>query len=196
MTSQPVTPGAPLPPQRPRKYRPSAWWLVLGLGLYVLAALASFLLIAVLLVAFIDSDATVRADGKPRQVSVSTDGDRLMWLADDDATCRVVDAATGQEIPLRRVSDDLERTDSGEDLVGVYRFSPGSGDLEVTCTAASGTDPDEDLVVIGSVPELESFAVGILLAIVLPGALALLGLIIVLWTAILWSLRQPRPKGS
>lgn len=195
MTSEPASTGAAPAPPRPRKDRPSAGWFVLGLGLFLLSIAASVVLIVLLLVGFLASDATVRADGQPHRVSVSTDGDRLMWLADDDASCRVADAATGQEIPLRRVTDDYERTDEGEDLVGAYRFDPGSGELEVTCTPAAGTDPDDDLVLIGSVPELETLAAGVLLAIVLPGLLALVGLVIVLWTGILWSLRPARPRG-
>ena len=197
MTSEPAPAAPPArASHRPQKPRPSAWWFVVGLGIFLLSVIASIVLFSLLLVGFIASDATVHADGQPHRVSVSTDGDRMLWLADDDTRCRVVDATTGREIALRPVGESFERTDSGEDLDGVYRFSPGSGHLEVTCVPVAGSDADDDFVLIGSVPELESFVVAVGLAIVLPGALALIGLVIVLWTGILWSLRPPTPKGS
>ena len=115
-------------------------------------------------------------------------------LEDDAIACEIVDLATGEQIPIRTVSGHFERSDSGGDLEGLYRFSPGSGNLEITCTApAPAEDGADDLVLVGPMPEVENIVVGVLLAIVVPGLLGLAGLVMLIWTGILWSLRDPKP---
>ena len=162
----------------------------------MVAVALAFALVIWLVVAFLGSDATVRADGQAHQVSVGTDGDRMLWL-DDDTTCSVVDRATGDPITLRPVRGYFERPDSNSDLVGLYKFDPGSGDLEVTCVqAAHSRDDDDDLVLIGPVLKFETIGLAVLLVIVIPGILGLAGLIVLIVTGILFATRDPRPKQA
>lgn len=196
MTSAPPPSGYPPGWQQPpRKYRPSAWWFALGGALIVAAGVLAVAMVVWLLVAFFDSDASVRADGAPHQVSVGTDGDRMLWLDDDDTTCEIVDRATGETITLRTVSGDFERSDSNGDLEGLYRFDPGSGDLEITCVQAVQEFGD-DRVLITPMPEIENVALAILLAVVIPGLLGLAGVIALIVTTILFVTRDPRPKTT
>ncbi|WP_460834908.1 hypothetical protein [Nocardioides hungaricus] len=197
MTSTPGPYGAYSPvPQPPRRYRPSAGWFVAGIALIVVAVVVAVGIFVWLLAGFLDTDATVRADGEPRQVSVGTDGDRMLWLDDQTTSCRIVDGETGAKIPVRTVTGSFERSDSNGDLVGLYRFSPGSGSLEVTCTSSLAGIGPAPVVLIGPMPQIGNFVVGILLAILIPGLLGLAGLVMLIVTGILWSVRDPRPKVS
>lgn len=198
MTSAPPPSGYPpgwQPP--PKKYRPSAWWFSLGIGLLVAAGLIFVGMMVWLLAGFLDTDAVVRADGEPHQVSVGTDGDRMLWLEEGDETsCQVIDRGTGEPVEIRTVGGDYQRNDSHGDLSGLYRFSPGSGDLEVTCMGVSFHRADDAAVVlIGPMPEIDNFVIGILLAIAVPGLLGLAGVIALITTGILYSSREPRPKA-
>lgn len=191
--SYPVPSGYPPgQPARPVKYRPSWWWFVVGGGLIVLGVVVAVGLFIWALSGFLRSDATVAADGQAHTVTVGTGGERMLWLDDDHQTCTITDVRSGETIPLERVSGSFERSDSHGDLEGLYKFSPGSGKLSVTCEQAGvgrvGT------VLIGPMPEIGSFVVGILLAIFVPGLLGLAGLIILVVTGILFATRQARPK--
>ncbi|GAB2450202.1 hypothetical protein GCM10027062_34260 [Nocardioides hungaricus] len=167
-----------------------------GIALIVVAVVVAVGIFVWLLAGFLDTDATVRADGEPRQVSVGTDGDRMLWLDDQTTSCRIVDGETGAKIPVRTVTGSFERSDSNGDLVGLYRFSPGSGSLEVTCTSSLAGIGPAPVVLIGPMPQIGNFVVGILLAILIPGLLGLAGLVMLIVTGILWSVRDPRPKVS
>ena len=191
--SYPVPSGYPpgFPP-RPIKYRPSWAWFVVGGGLIVAAIVVAVALFAWALSGFLDTDATVRADGRAHAVDVGTDGDRMLWLDDATQTCTITDAESGDEITQRPVSGSFDRSDSNGDLQGLAKFDPGSGHLSVTCDSA-GLGRTES-VLIGPMPEVGSFVVGILLGILVPGALGLAGAVVLLVTGILFATRQPRPK--
>lgn len=179
-------------PQRPVKYRPSGWWFAVGGGLIVVAVVVAVIAFVWALSAFLHTDAVVRADGETHRVEVSTDGDRMLWM-DHDQSCEIVDAATGETIALRPVSGSFERLESGEDLEGMYKFDPGSGDLTVTCTTTALGQSGN--VLIGPMPHIASFVIGILVAIFVPAGLGLAGLVILIVTGVLFTTRQPRPKS-
>ena len=179
----------PVPPQR-RKPRPSGWWFVVGTALVVAAIIAAIGLFWWTLSAFLDSDATISADGRPHEVSVGTDRDRMIWLESGrPEDCRVVDARTGDPIPLDPVGAAYTRSDSGGDWHGVARFDPGSGDLVVTCDGGGSA-------LISPAPRIGSFVVGILATILVPLLLGLAGLVTLIVTGILWATRPSRAEAG
>lgn len=189
--SYPVPSGYPpgQPPLPPKK-RPSWWWFVVGGGLIVAAIVAGVGLFIWTLSGFLDTDAKVAADGDPHQVSVGTDGERMLWLEDGfGQQCSIVDRSTGDEIPLHRVSATYDRSDPSGDWSGFARFDPGSGDLEVTCAASAGA------VLIGPAPRIGNFVAGVLATIFVPLFLGLAGLAILIVTGIFFVSRPARPKG-
>jgi hypothetical protein len=191
--SYPVPSGYPPGyPQRPVKYRPSWVWFVVGGGLIVVALVLAVVLFAWALSGFIRTDATVRADGEAHSVSVGTDRDRMLWMDPRSQTCDITDTESGDPVDLRGVTGSYHRSDSHGDFEGLYRFSPGSGHLSVTCQTigAGGTDS----VLIGPMPQIGNFVAGILLGILVPGLLGLAGAIVLLVTTILFATRQARPK--
>lgn len=200
MTSAPPPSGYPpgwQPPPR-KKYRPSAWWFALGIGLLVAAGLFAVGMFIWLLAGFLDTDAIVAADGEPHQVTVGTDGDRMLWLEEgDDTDCTILDLESQEPIEIRTVGGSYERSDSNGDLEGLYAFSPGSGNLEVTCMGLGfHRGDDAPVALIGPKPEIDSFVIGIVVAVVVPGILGLAGFIALITTGVLYSSREPRPKQA
>ncbi|HEU5035794.1 MAG TPA: hypothetical protein VFT70_02230 [Nocardioides sp.] len=196
MSSAPPPPGPPYGypppyPPRPQKYRPSGWWFALGIGLFVLAAGTAIGVFVWILAAFLDFDAYVDADGRPHEVTVSTDGDRMLWMDSTAQSCRVIDRETGKPIPLHGVSGHFSRSDDRGDFEGLQKFDPGSGHLEITCVQTDGGAPGT--VLISAAPRIGSLVAGILVAIFVPGILGLAGLVVIIVNGILWSTRQPRP---
>jgi hypothetical protein len=190
--SHPVPSGYPpgQPPLPPKK-RPSGWWFVVGGALIVAAVVAAVGLFIWTLSGFLDTDASIDADGDSHRVSTGTDGERMLWLEDSfGQECTIVDLRSGEEVPLHRVSAEYNRSDPSGDWSGFARFDPGSGDLEVTCTASDG------VVLIGPAPRIGSFVVGILATIFVPLFLGLLGLAILIVTGILFVSRPVRPKAG
>ncbi|CAI9419054.1 hypothetical protein [Nocardioides sp. T2.26MG-1] len=197
MTQLPPPYGpSPVPP-RPAKPRPSAWWFGLGIALILSAVAAGVGLFVWTLSAFLQTDVEVVRDGEAHAVEVSTDGDLMLWSYDFESrpSCSVVDRATGDEIELRRPGGEFRR-DSGTagDWVGTWRFDPGSGDLEVSCTATDSSPLST--VEIGPAPRIGSFVVGILATIVVPLLLFLAGVAVLLVTGILWSVRPARTPAA
>ena len=211
--SYPVPSGYP-PGWRPvpQKYRPSWVWFLVGSALIVLAGVIGVALFVWALWPFFSTDARVSADGRPHVVTVEIDGDRMLWRESDvfDPGCRVVDTATGEEIPLRPVTSQLTRDLGDGEFVASYRFAPGSGRVEVTCAAgvdadgsgpsASG-DPDwemgwiDEQVVIGPAPNVGGMVVAMIAGVVVPGLLGLAGLAMLVVTGILWTTRPARPRA-
>ena len=189
--SYPVPPGRP-PYQHPapRKPRPSGWWFVVGGGLVVVAGAAALGLVVWALWPLLHTDASVPADGRPHLVTVSTDGDRMLWRHDDvfDPGCRITDTATGELVLLRPVTSQVSRDFGDGDWTAAYRFDPGSGHLEVVCDRGGSIE-------IGAAPTVRGVVVGLLLAILVPGLLGLLGLATLVVTGILWTTRPARPKA-
>ena len=189
--SYPVPSGYPPGhPPIPLTYRPSAWWFVLGGGLILLSIGAAIGLFIWTLAAFFETDATVPADGAPHQVTVSTDGDRMLWRDSRvfDPGCTLVDSATGGEIDLRPVTSQLTKDLGDGEWTAAYRFDPGSGRLDVTCS--SGGE-----IQIGPAPSLGGFVGGIIATIALPTLLGLFGLATLIVTGIMWAGRPARPQG-
>lgn len=180
----------PPPGALPRKYRPSAWWFALGVGLIVAAVLAAVALFVWTLSSFLDTQARILADGQAQLVSVEQDSELMLW--GDQAggqSCSIVDSATGEQVERRSTGGRFERSDSNGDFQGLWRFETGSGELEVTC---QGGGP----VLLGATPAFGSFMLGLLLIFVVPGALGLAGVASLITTGILWSLREPRPRSA
>ncbi|MBA2953460.1 hypothetical protein GON03_03985 [Nocardioides sp. MAH-18] len=206
--SYPVPSGYPPgQPPRPQKYRPSWVWFLAGGALIVLAGLIGVALFVWALWPFFSTDARVPADGRPHVVSVDTDGDRMLWRDDDvfDPGCRVVDTATGEEIPLRPVTSQMTRDLGDGEFVASYRFSPGSGELEVTCAAGVEADPDDatdpdwrmgwgEEVVIGPAPNVGGMVAAMATGVIVPGLLGLAGLAMLVVTGVLWASRPARPR--
>ncbi|RYP84603.1 hypothetical protein EKO23_15170 [Nocardioides guangzhouensis] len=181
----PYQPPSPPPPKK--KPRPSGWWFVLGGGLMVAALAVAVLLFALLFKGLFTTDASLRADGQAHEVTVPTDGDRMLWAdtLDGEPDCRVTDTETGDEIPLSSPSGEFQRNEQ----TGFARLHPGSGRLSVTC-AGSG-----EQVEIGPAPSLGGLVGGVLAAILVPMLLGSAGFVVVLVTGILWATRPARPKA-
>lgn len=138
--------------------------LLLPLGV-ILAAVALFVvLLGTVFKGALGVDANVPADGMPYAVQVPTDRDRILLATANSATqCQVTDLETGAQIAL-------------EDLPGGHvsrgredwRFDPGSGRLEIVCSAGS---PGTQMRVV---PAFERGSVTILFAV--PGLVAAVGL--------------------
>jgi hypothetical protein len=180
-------------PQRPQKYRPSGWWFVLGTGLIIVAIGIAVGVFIWLLAAFLDFDATIDADGKPHHVTVGTDRDRMLWTDSTAQRCQLVDLSTNKRIPLHQVDGNFSTSDENGDFEGFLSFDPGSGNIEITCVQTDGSTPGT--VLIGPLPRVDSLVVGVLIAIFVPAILGLTGLVIIILNGILWSTRQPKPKG-
>lgn len=177
-------------PGLPRKPRPSGWWFVLGGALLVAAVVAGIALFVWTVSGFLDTDARVPADGRPHRVTVGTDGDRMLWAPRGSAErCAIVDLATGGPIALDPAGGRYDRSDGDGRWRGVARFDPGSGRLEITCTAADRYGAD---VLVGKAPRLASFVAGLLATVLVPLALGLAGLGVVIVTGILFATRAPR----
>lgn len=177
------------PPPKPRRRRPSAWWFALGGGF--IAASAASLVVGLLfflstVTGFLQVDATIEADGLPHEVSVPTDGARMVWADQGVADCLIIDTATGAEVSTTRVVGDFERSDDSGDWIGVSRFDAGSGDLKVTCTADSGR------IEIGPAPKIANFVGGLLILIFVPTGLGIIGLVSLIITGVLFAIGGPR----
>ncbi len=204
---QPSPPPGHQPPF-PQKYRPSWAWFVVGGGLILVGIVVGVALFVWALWPLFSTDARVPVDGQGHAVTVDTDGDRLLWRDDDvfDPGCRVVDTATGEEIDLRPVTSQLSRDTGDGEFVAAYRFDPGSGRLEVTCSSG-GSDALDDRgdgdwhmtlgeeVVIGPAPNVGGLIGGIVAGIAVPGLLGLFGLATLIVTGVLWATRPARPKS-
>jgi hypothetical protein len=157
--------------------------IAIGVGLFVWTVLG-----------FMKTDATVAADGRPHQVSVGTDGDRMLWVHEYDAAdCSIVDRATGREVTYSPVTGSFTRSTGRDEWVGDRRFDPGSGELRIICDAAGG--PAQ----IGPAPQIGTFVGGILGTILVPIALGLAGLVVLIVTGVRFATgapRKPQPTPS
>jgi hypothetical protein len=73
--------GAHPPPGPAGKPRPRAWWFAVGAALVVAGVVTGIVLVVRIFDSgFLDVEATVPADGAAHQISVSTDGDRYLWV--------------------------------------------------------------------------------------------------------------------
>jgi hypothetical protein len=210
--SYPVPSGYPPGhPPLPPKDRPSGWWFVVGAGLIVLALGAGVGLFIWTLSAFFQTDATVPADGQTHQITVDTDGQRMLWRDDDifDPGCAVVDLGTGNRIELRPVTSQFTKDFGEGEWTAAYRFDPGTGRLAVTCAAAPSIDDgslddgslddgsldDGGEVQIGPAPSIGGFVGGLIATIAIPSLLGLFGLAVLIVNGILWSTRPARPRA-
>ena len=182
--------GAPGPPASPRRRRPSGWWFVVGAGLVLAGIAIGAGLFVATLKGFLDTEATVPADGRPHAVSVGTDGDRMLWGHDgvpDRADCLIRDRATARNVVPAPVGGSFSRSDSSGDWVGLLRFDPGSGRLEVTCTRAAGGEFQ-----IGAAPDIGTYVGGIFATVLAPLVLGGIGLVVLIVTGVLFATGGPR----
>jgi hypothetical protein len=191
--STPPLPSYPpyaAPPPTTQRRRPSKWWFALGAGLVVAAVVIGVTVLVLTVRGFMETDATVRVDGRTHSVTVPTDGDRILWYdrSTTDPTCEVVDLETGEPIRLEDPDASYER-DFGDrgDQVGAWTFDPGSGELEVTCS------PDLQTVVeIGPSPDFASFFGGIAVGILVPLLLGGTGFVLLIVVGVLYATGRPR----
>lgn len=190
----PLAPGVPFgtPPPRPPKYRPSAGWLVLGCGLILTAIVVAVGMSIWLFVGLFDFDAAIDSDGQPHVVDVGTDRDRMLWMDSTTQSCQVIDLQNGRPIALRQVTGEYTRSDSQGDFEGLLRFAPGSGHLQITCVQTDGGP--SGTVIVSALPRLGSSVAAIIVTVAVPSVLGLVGFVVLMWTGVLWSLRQPRPR--
>ena len=187
--------GAPGPPPAPRRPRPSGWWFVVGTGLILGGIALGIGIFAWTLQGFLNTEATVPVDGRPHQVGVGTDGDRMLWLEDGfTQRCTIRDLENGAPVSLSPVTGSFHRSDGSGDFRGGYRFDPGSGRLGVTCRSMPGgaMDASAGSVLIGKAPRIGSFAVGILAGILVPLVLGAAGLVILIVTGVRFATGAPR----
>ncbi|MET1059464.1 MAG: hypothetical protein ABWX84_07690 [Nocardioides sp.] len=177
----------PPPQQQQQKPRPSRWWFAVGGGLMLFAAAVGVAAWVLLFRGLMQTDTSVPVDGRSHQVTVPTDGDRMVW-ADTLAErpqCTVTDRESGQEIPLKATNGTFERNEQ----TAVRSFAPGSGTLDVTCEGDPSTE-----VEIGPAPDITAFVGGVLVGVLVPLLLGGTGFVIVLVTGVLWTTRPPRPR--
>ncbi len=184
---QPYGAPPPTPYQQPGKPRPRAVLFVVGGVLLVLAPLVFAGSLLWTLRPLTQSDGVVTADGTPQQVDLPAGEDRGLFLAGDDAgtTCTAVDSA-GTNVEFGFPGGDF----TTGDWRAVNRFHTGAGDLTLTCQSP---DPS-DQVRIGPLPSTGGLVGGLLVGILAPMVLGLLGLLVLIVTAVLWGTRPPRPK--
>jgi hypothetical protein len=113
------------------------WWLLGPLVVFLLTAVVAGILL-VRLLGLTGTDAVVPIDATPHRVQVPAEQDLMLWVDQDLPTpsCRVREW-DGGEVALHRVSQRTTRDEGRGRESGRWQFSPGSGRLEVTCTAAS-----------------------------------------------------------
>ena len=180
-------------PPYPEKKRPSAAWFGLGIALIVASVVAGFGLLIWTFSGFVDAaEASFYADGKPHEVQVGTDGDRMLWRA-GAGPCRVVDLEGGGPVALERPGGTFRRADSLGNLRGAYRFDPGSGHLSVACRPRGSMITEAG---IGPAPHTGRFLAGIVATVLVPGLLGLAGVVVLIVTGILWSIRPAQPAGG
>jgi hypothetical protein len=187
----PGPPPGPLPPSPAPKARPSAWWFVVGVVLLLLAALVLVVALVWGFRSLLVTDATVPVDGEPHAVGVDTDRDRMLYVdtGAEEPVCTVRDTATGEDLPTARPGGDFTRGTGGTEWRGRWTVDPGSGELEVTCTGAAGTE-----VQVGPAPSIGGFVVAVLVAVLVPLLLGGAGFVVLLVTGVLWATRPPRRR--
>jgi hypothetical protein len=79
-------------------------------------------------------DARIPVDGRPHQVTVPSDGDRMIFAdaSGNRRPCRVTDSS-GREIQQRDLFGDLTVSRNGREWSGLTRFDPGDGEIVVSC---------------------------------------------------------------
>jgi hypothetical protein len=181
-----------------RKTRPSAWWFMVPVALF-LGAVVVFALVIVptfgpAIRSVLRTDASVPLDGQQHSVVLDGTGDRYLWFPDGvapDAGCLVMDAASRQPIPLRRPFGTTTRDLNGVPEHAEFVFSPVSAELVVTCGRPGFYSSQVPYVEIGPAIGIHGFArIGVsILAMI---ALAGLGAVSLLALIILFATRQPR----
>ena len=151
-----------------------------------MTAIVAFVgLFAWTLTGFLDTDATIRADGDARTVELEGDERRMLWLEDGyEQTCEVTDD-DGVAVDTRPVGGDFTRSDGSGDWTGSVTFDPPSATVGVTCDG-------EGSVILGPAPAIGSFVGGLLATILVPLLLGGLGVAVLIVTGVLFATGRPR----
>jgi hypothetical protein len=142
---------------------------------------------------FLATDATIEVDAQPHEVTVPTDSDRMLWFDETvtEPTCEIVDRESRERVRLEKPDATYTRDfGSAGDQRGEWRFDPGSGRLEVTCSPASGS-----VVEIGPAPDFGRFVGGIALGIFLPFFIGGVGFLLLIVLIVLFVTGRPRHQA-
>jgi len=121
-----------------RRSRPSLWWLLGPVAVFLVTLVVSgFMFLRLLELG--KTDAVVPVDGASHNVRVDSDKDRMIWVTQNAPTpdCEVREAASGERLPLHRVTITTTRDNGTGSESGRWRVDPGSGDLHVTCSGGA-----------------------------------------------------------
>jgi hypothetical protein len=189
------TPGSPqygVPPPPQKRRRPSGWWFVLAVGLMVVGVAVGVTVLVLTIKSFTETDAKISADGRPHQVSVATDSERMIWVVENDqASCTIVDRETGAEVEYTGTPDaSYTKSSDGSDWEGDQTFDPGSGQLEVTCTQDGGP------IQIGPAPDFGDFFGGLAIGVFLPFFIGGVGFLMLIVVIVLFVTGSPRKEPA
>lgn len=178
--------GVPAAP-KPRRRRPSRWWLVSGLLMLVVGAGLSLGALVLTIKGFTDVEATVRADGTTETLSLDADTSYLIWVHPDEPDACTVVQADGRQIGTSGLGATSYTRDIGSEAwEGDRTFESGSGDIEVTCAADGGP------IQIGPEPHVHTVVGGILLGLLLPILVGAAGFVVLVVVGILYAIGEPK----
>ena len=170
------------------KHRPRALWFFVGGGL-VLVAIVVFVVGLVLTIrSSTDTDATFRTSG-PIGFDSEPGTERMLFVRSGAAepSCTVRDG-TGAERPLDHPAATTTVTTGGTEWTGFATFDSGDGNLTIRCTTVTR-------IRVGD-PLGAGFVVRLLVTILAPMGLGLLGMAVLVVTAVLWFTRPPRAVAA
>jgi hypothetical protein len=158
-------------------------------------AVLAVVLVPVFLAGF-QTDASVPLDGLPHSVRLDGTGEREIWFPDivvHGVGCQVLDAETMQPLTLRTQEGTATRDVHNGPERAMFRFSPMSEYLVVTCGGPGRTPHPAPLVEIGPAIGMGGFAGTVA---VLLGTIALFGLGLVSLAVLIVLFVTRGPRGS
>lgn len=185
--SQPAY-GGPPPPYAapPRRKRPRKIWFIVGGALVVLAPIIFVGALFTVLRPLTQEDAVFAVSDTPVQVDLPAGEERALFSDRGvSADCSAVDGAD-EAVQFRPVTGEF----TFNEWTAVARFDTGDGDLTLTC---EGLYPDSE-VRIAQLPSTGGLVAGIVVGVVAPLVLGLLGVLMLIVTAILYATGAPRQE--
>lgn len=190
--------GAPQPPYGqhqppyagpPRRQRPRVVWFVVGAVLIVLAPVIFVGSLFTVLRPLMQEDAVFAVSDSPVQVDLPAGEERALFSTNGfSAACSAVDG-TGREVEFRGVTGEF----SYNEWTAVSRFDTGDGNLTFDCVDTTGGGEE---IRIAQLPSAGTFVAGIVIGIVAPLVLGLIGLLMLIVTAVLYATGAPRQKKA